>query len=182
MATKRRYKHNNPGTEDSAVLMAEYNRAYNEYVADQKPTVTDMLMLFNGNKGDLAQALADATNTKRASQMKSIDRWLAYEKGERGAQARNPANSKTMERFAALYATKNPPSGMYISINGNIGYPGGDFRDRTIDFSTSEYAVNMSAFVSAMNAGDTHAAYRAIFANYADLIVAEAYNIDISFS
>lgn len=171
--------------EDTEVIKGAYNAAMGDYAASLGPVrISDLLMGFNGSKSDLARGLAEATGTKYQSQMKNIGRWLAYEQGSRGAQARNPANSKTASRFANLYANINPPSGfMGISITGWIGYDN-DYRYRSIDIPApgDGRRINTSAFVDAMKAGDTHAAYAAVFAAYAPaLSVAEADNISIRF-
>jgi hypothetical protein len=184
---RRVYKQNNPGTEDSEVITEAFNEAYREYTQAYGPvTVNDLLMSFDGDKSALARALAEATGTKYASQMKNISRWLNYEKGLRGAQARNPANSRTSERFTDLYTSRNPPPDMSITITGWIGYDTGsgtgDFRLRTVTVNSSEYRINTGAFIIDMKAGNTHAAYREVFANYAPLIVASADHIDLSFS
>ena len=170
--------------EDVTGITSAYNQAISAYNASMgSVSVSDLLGSFNGNKSDLARALADTTGTKYASQMKNIGRWLAYESGERGPQARNPANSKTAGRFQGLYAAMNPPSNVSIAITGWIGYDD-DFRHRSIVIPAPGDArqINAGAFVSAMRAGDTHAAYREAFAAYApSLSVAEADSIDIQF-
>lgn len=180
---RRTYKQNNPGTEDSEQITSAFTSAYSEYVAEQGPiSVSELLMSFDGSKSELARALAEATGTKYESQMKNITRWLNYENGVRGPQARNPANSVTSSRFTDLYMSRNPPSGMSISITGWIGYDGGDFRHRTVNIDSSLFPMNVAAFVADMRAGDTHGAYREAFAGYANLIVAEAEHVSINFS
>jgi hypothetical protein len=158
--------------------------AVQDYAKNLGPIrVGDMLMEYNGDKGQLAQALADASGTKRASQMKNIDRWTAWEAGKRGSQARDPGKNKgTQGVLKNLFMKGNPPQGMTISITGFIGYTGGDFRLRTVNIDSSQYAINTGAFINAVNAGNAQAAYQAVFANYADLIVAQASHIDIQFS
>lgn len=189
---RRTYKPNNPGTEDTTTITASYTSAMNAYKATYGPAkVGDLIQQFDGNKGNLARALsgvgsgklpAKGTDNRKAydAAQKSISRWLASETGS-GKQARKP-DSASQEKLNKLFQPP-PPKNMSITISGSIGYDGGDFRERTISMGEGTmYRIDAGAFVSAMQAGDTHAAYGATLANYAPLVIARADTVDIQFS
>jgi hypothetical protein len=170
--------------EDTAVITGGYQTAMRDYASNMGAiSISNLLMSYDGNKGELARALADATGTKYASQMKNISRWLNYENGDRGPQARDFNKSKASQsRVKDLYIERNPPTNMSISITGWIGYDN-DYRHRTVDIDSTMYNVSVAAFMSAMQSGNTSGAYREVFAGYAPaLSVASADSVTISFS
>lgn len=185
--------------EDTTVITSSTNSALNEYKSSiPNVSVTDLLQSFDGSKSDLARALAGVRSGQLPSrgtedrrhydtQMKNISRWMNYENGIRDKnKARNPefASSSTQDRFKDLHVKDNPPGDMSITISGWIGYDD-DYRYRTVTIPApgDGRSIDASAFLEAMQAGDTHAAYREVFAAYAPgLSVAQADSIDISFS
>lgn len=197
MAKKRTYA--GAGGEDSAAISRAYQEGLQEYSRNLAPlSVQDMIMSIGGDKSAFIRELAGisqegklpakGTPERRAydSQAKNVSRWLAYERGDRGKQARNAEQSKpTQERFKNLYARNNPPSGrMSATITGWIGYDG-DWRYRSIEIPPpmgGRGDIDTEAFNAAMAAGDTSAAYGVLFAAYAPgLTVSEATEFNIQY-
>lgn len=148
--------------EDTQAITGAYTGALDSFKADMGTvTAADMIMLFDGSKSELAQALAgtsDKKSTPYKTQYKNIDRWL---KGER-----SPARSRaTQNKFKDLMARRNPPSNINISVTGWIGYDG-KYYYRTINTSIPGRGVSSARFMDAMRAGDTRAAYNAMFSAY----------------
>jgi hypothetical protein len=182
--------------EDSKSLIAAYNEALVESQEARGPvSIMDMIQAFGGSRNTLARELAGisakgtiasmskADQTSYKTQAKNIDRWLKYASGDRGKQARNVEKSKaTQNKMKSLFVKKVPPQGQVTaSITGWIGY-NGDWRYRTVSIPAIGKSVDTKAFNEAMQAGDTRAAYAALFDGYAPgLTVAQADNFTISY-
>ena len=156
-------------TEDVSALSYAHTDAYATYAAALPPVrVTDLLLNhFNGSTSDLAMELADSTDKKSTaykSQLRSINRWLAYESGNKDKkQSRNPTGKKTQAKLKAIVASKEPPTKMEIKLTGWIYYDE-DARWRSISASLDGDAL--TRYLEAMQEGDTHDAYREVFRAY----------------
>lgn len=182
--------------EDSQALTNAWDSSIDEYKSDLGPvSITDMIELFDGDRNALARSLAGlpatgaiakmsrTEQTSYGTQAKNIDRWLRYEHGERGKQARNVERSRaTQDKIKNLFARRNPPQGeVTATITGWIGY-NNDWRYRSISIPAIGRSVDTEAFNAAMQAGDTGAAYRALFDAYAPgLTVAQADSFSIDY-
>ena len=157
-------------SEDTTALPQAFTQAYANYTSRQgNVRVSNLIMEYGGNKNALARELAGVGTGKLSSdeskrvqyQMKNISRWLNYEKGDRGSQARNPNNKATQARLQALMARKNPPKNMSVTVTGSIGYDEGDFRHRTVGNPPIQVTgSNLMNFLEAMASGDTASADR----------------------
>jgi hypothetical protein len=152
--------------EDTTALPEAVGRAMREYSASLGPIrVSDLLMEF-GSKRGLAEALASETGTKVDSQMKNISRWLNYEAGQRGSQARDPNRSRaTLNRLRSQMTARRPPRSMSITITGWIGYDD-KYYFRTIHITLPGNGAAVSNFLENMQKGDTHQAYQDVFQAY----------------
>jgi hypothetical protein len=182
--------------EDAQALTDAYNDALVEYAGEIGPvSLGDLIQSFNGSKGALARSLAGLPETgklsdlsrsqqsKYATQFKNIDRWSRYEAGERSKQARNIERSKvTQNKVKNIFARREPPRGnVTATITGWIGYDR-DWRYRTITIPAIGREVDTEAFNTAMQAGDTSAAYRALFDAYAPALqVAQADHFKLTY-
>lgn len=183
-------------TEDTQALKDAYNDVLVEYKQDIGPvSISDMIQAFDGNKNALIRSLAGlpekgtiasmtkAQQTSYANQAKNVDRWVRYERGERGKQARNVERSRaTQEKMKNLFAKRVPPPGQVTAnITGWIGY-NGDWRYRTISIPAMGKSVDTEKFNAAMASGDTRAAMQALFDAYAPAVtVAQADTFSIEY-
>lgn len=182
-------------TEDIGALQKAWDDALIESF-DEPVTAIDLLKAFMGDRNAIARMLAGLpasgklpargteARARYETQYKNLDRWLRYEAGDRGKQARSIEKSQaTQNKVRGVYGHKAPPVGAVgASITGWIGYPG-DWRYRTIDIPAIGKSVNTRAFNEAMQSGDLGAAYRALFDAYAPaLSVVQADQFNITYS
>jgi hypothetical protein len=136
-----------------------------------------------GSITDLARAVADyqGVDFKRGNQDKSVRRWLNFEKGVRGSQARNPFKDKrTAKMLKDLFKKKLRPPKMDARINGKIEVSE-DVRDRVTDVD-DDYDIDAAEFLDAFEQDDQDAALDSIYADYCPgMTASEIYDIDIYF-
>jgi hypothetical protein len=160
--------------EDTTALPAEAKRVEDSLY--RTPRISDMLMMFNGSKKDLISAIVadkverNEKGANKESVTRSVNRWLAFESGTPGKQARNPLASKgTRGLFDRLTekqdmkgAFSTPPGDMSVTIKGDIGYAE-DVRYRTISFTVPQDLV---ADILAKSKEDPSAGYRDLMSAY----------------
>jgi hypothetical protein len=158
--------------------------ALDRYVDEFMPgwNVGDLVKQY-GSVTDLARAIADyqGTTFKRGNQDKSVRRWLNYEKGVRGSQARNPFKDKhTKQMLKDLFKKKLRPPKMNARINGEIEVSE-DVRDRTTDVD-DDYDIDAPEFLEAFYDDDYDAAMDSIYEDYCPGMTAnEIYEVEIYF-
>jgi hypothetical protein len=155
--------------EDTTALPDETRRALELYALEMGGVrVSDLLMEYHGSKSALATALSGSTDKKSnayKSQMRSINRWLAYEAGSKDKQARNPNAKATQEKLRVALAAKRPPPQMNITITGWIGYDD-KFYYRTISTQLPNNGATVQQFLEHIRNGNVHAAYDEVFQAY----------------
>lgn len=174
--------------EDTTVLPQALATGFDEYTGKfGNQSASQMIQEYGGSKSQMAQKLAGTTDKSSSaynSQMKNIRRWLAYESGERGKQARSAQKSKvTQERFRAKMSQLHPPTKVNVVIRGRICVSN-DCRDRTVGDKTP-ITANAGKVRDLINQGDVHGAYQELLASYfgrSGGTVKEAYNIGATFS
>lgn len=99
----------------------------------EKWTVEDVLTELGGTGKDASHRLAEkmlaargleVNKTSLASQMRSINRWLAYERGETGKQVRKPSKDmqSIMNRIGRNAQLSN--KGFHVAMSGDISIEG----------------------------------------------------------
>lgn len=154
--------------------------SYREALADYYGAVrvSDVLQNFDGDKSALARVLAGVPldgslpksgtpeRTRYNSQLKAVGRYLDYERqGVKTSQNRNPQNAAAQQKLQQAQAVQNPPSGMSVTISGEICVSE-DCRDRTVTIDSGRYPFDVNAFMIAIYSGDEASAFTQVFSNY----------------
>ena len=149
---------------DREAITGAYERALEDFFADNPPTVSGLIERLGGGVNGKRQ-LTDMLGGNPETQRRNINRWLSYERGERGGSSRKPSE-KTLGKIEQLML--KTVKGFHFVADGTFAdYDGSHLRHRNATpVAGHPTAKEITSFLEHMQAGDTVRAWDDLLGMY----------------